>query len=96
MLARALRLRGLDVTTSQEQGLLGTSDREQLESARLAGRVVVTLDADFAALHHAGVDRAGIGYAEQGRRSLGDIIDLIVLAWEILDPDHMRNRLEYF
>ena len=41
-IAVGLRKRGIDVTTSQEVGLLGVSDLEQLAYARREGRVILT------------------------------------------------------
>jgi len=44
--ARGLRNRGIDVTTTVETGMSGASDEEPLAYALSAGRVMVTHDAD--------------------------------------------------
>lgn len=42
-----LRQRGLDVTTTPEENLLGVSDEIQLQFALSNGRVIFTQDTDF-------------------------------------------------
>ena len=41
-IAKGLRMRGIDVTTSPEKGLMGSSDEEQLAYALSQGRVIFT------------------------------------------------------
>ncbi|WP_165063725.1 DUF5615 family PIN-like protein [Paludisphaera rhizosphaerae] len=60
VIARELRKRDIDVTTSQEAGLLGTVDGEQIASALVDGRVLVTQDNDHLRLHAQGVAHSGI------------------------------------
>ena len=43
-IAKGLRMRGIDVTTSSEAGLMGASDKEQLAYALSQGRVIFTFD----------------------------------------------------
>ncbi|MHB8970692.1 MAG: DUF5615 family PIN-like protein [Pirellulaceae bacterium] len=45
--ARGLRLRGLDVTTTTDAGLVEATDEGQFQYAVQHGRVFVTHDADF-------------------------------------------------
>ena len=45
--AIGLRRRGVDVTTTQEIGLIRASDEKQLEFALTDGRTLVTHDEDF-------------------------------------------------
>lgn len=61
-LAEAVRLRGIDVTTTSDAGLVGAEDRDHLAFAAAAGRVVITQDVDFLKLHAAGEPHAGIAY----------------------------------
>jgi hypothetical protein len=93
-IAEALRRRTINVTTTPDAGLVGASDTAQLAFARATGRVMVTRDADFLALHRRGTPHAGIAYAHP-RRALGHIIQQLVLIWEVLEPDDMTNRLEF-
>src|SRR5262245_53021600 len=84
-LAKALRLRGIDVSTSQEAGLLGAIDPDQLAHAHAEGRVLVTFDADFVALHSSNLEHSGICFCRPGKRSIGGIADAIALFWEVYD-----------
>ena len=93
--AEGLRRRGIDVTTTPEAGLLAASDEEHLAFARRENRVVFTEDADFLRLHAAGTQHSGIVYCHQQSRSVGEIIRGLVMIWEILDSEDMRNRVEY-
>jgi hypothetical protein len=92
--ARALRQRGADVLTVPEAGLLGATDEEHLERARLEGRVLFTQDPDFLRLHAAGVDLAGIAYAAQGT-AVRDIIRGLVLIYQVLEEEDMQGHVEY-
>jgi len=69
-IARALRERGIDVTTSAEAQLVGARDIEQQEFSRESGRVILTQDSDFLRLHQAGYSHAGIIFASSGSRGI--------------------------
>jgi len=92
---RELRRMGIDVTTTWEAGLAGSSDIQQLRHASLQGRVIFTQDDDYLTHHAGGMPHAGIAYCHQGRRSVGEIIRGLTLIWEIYEPEEMRNRVEY-
>lgn len=94
-IAEGLRRRGIDVTTSQEVGLLGAPDPMQLAYAETESRVLFTHDDDHLTLHSQGVQHAGIAYCHRLRRSLGEIVDSLVLIWEVCEPDEMKNRVEF-
>ena len=53
--AAGLRRRGIDILTAQEAGQCGAADPDQLAFASADGRVVLTFDSDFVALHQSGV-----------------------------------------
>ena len=93
--AVALRRRGIDVVTATDTGLRGSSDSEQLSHAAAQGRVMVTHDSDFLALHEQGHRHAGIAYCHQGARTIGELITGLVLVYEVLDRDEMRGRVEF-
>ena len=57
-IARGLALRGVDVTTTTDAGLLGLTDEEQLAYGLRTGRVVLTMDDDLLVLHDSGVEHA--------------------------------------
>jgi predicted nuclease of predicted toxin-antitoxin system len=94
-IAAGLRQRGVDVTTTAEAGLLGAADQAHLDYARAEGRVIVTHDADFLRMHGANAEHAGIVYCGLQTRSLGELIRLVALIWQILEPGEMRGRVEY-
>lgn len=93
--ATGLRLRGIDVTTSREAGLLGAPDPIQLAHAHDDGRVFFTHDDDHLKLNARGVEHSGIAYCHRLRRSLGEIVDGLALIWDICEPQEMVNRVEY-
>jgi predicted nuclease of predicted toxin-antitoxin system len=93
--AVALRQRGIDATTAQESGLQGADDGSHLDLAREDDRVVVTNDTDFLRLHRQGVPHAGIAYFSDQSRSIGELIRMLVLMHEIVDPADMRGRVEF-
>lgn len=94
-IAAGLRLHGINLTTTPEAGLLRASDQEQLRFAAALGRVIVTHDADFLRMDAAGAIHAGIVYLRPEKRSLGEMIRLLVLVWELLEPEEMRGHIEY-
>ena len=94
-IADGLRRRGVDVTTTPEVGLLNASDEEQLAYALPQGRVVFTQDRDFLRLHASGVPHPGIAYCDKDTKSIGEIIAMLVLIWEVYEPEDMANRVEF-
>ena len=68
-IAEGLRRRGIDVTTTPEQNLMGATDKEQIAFAKAQQRVIFTQDDDFLKLHQANVSHSGITYCHQGSRS---------------------------
>lgn len=94
-IAEGLRRRGIDVTTSQEAGLLAAPDPVQLAYAKGQSRVLFTHDDDHLMLNAQGVDHAGIAYCHRLRRSIGEVIDGLELIWEVCEPEEMANRVEY-
>ncbi|RIK39149.1 MAG: hypothetical protein DCC58_15740 [Chloroflexi bacterium] len=93
--AEGLRRRGIDVVTATEAGLRSASDNEVIAHALTAGRVLVTHDDDFTAFHHQGVAHAGIAYCAPHRRSIGQLVEALVLIHEVMEAEEMVGRLEY-
>lgn len=85
----------MDVTTTPEAGLLRAKDEQQLEYSTSAGRVLVTHDEDFLKIAATGAHHAGIAYCHQGKYSLGELIEVLVLLWELCEPGGMLDRVEY-
>ena len=94
VIAKGLRMRGIDVTMSSEKELMGVSDEEQLAYALLQGRVIFTFDDDFLVLASMGLEHCGIIYSHQ-RQAMGKIISNLVLVWECLDSDYMYGNVEF-
>ena len=89
-----LRLRGVDVLTTKEAGMLGASDEEQLEFALREGRVLFTHDDDFLRIHAVGVVHRGIVYAHQ-ETPVREIIRGLTLIHQVLDAAEMKNHVEF-
>jgi predicted nuclease of predicted toxin-antitoxin system len=93
--AKALRRRDIDVLTSTESGLRGSPDATYLDWTLANGRVLVTRDADFLRLHQQQKPHAGIVYCEPPSRSIGEVVALLVLIYEVLEPADLVNRVEF-
>lgn len=91
---KGLRMRGVDVMTTKEAGMLGASDEEHIVFAKREGRVIFTQDEDFLKLHSKGFEHSGIVYADQ-RTPIGDIIRGLMLIYQVLDSDEMKNHVEF-
>ena len=91
---KGLRRRGVDVLTTQETGMLGAADEEQLALATNQGRVVLTQDEDFMRLHARKVNHSGIIYARQ-QTPIGDLIRGVMLIYQVLDASEMHNHVEF-
>lgn len=94
-IAKGLRQRGIDVTTTAEAGLLDAEDAQHVNFALAANRVIVTQDADFLRLHAEEISHPGIVYYSQGSRSIGEVVRFLALMHECLKDDEMRGRVEY-
>jgi hypothetical protein len=93
--AEGLRRRGIDVTTTPEAGLMSATDEQQAAYCLGEGRVLFTQDRDFLRLHAAGILHAGIAYCEKDTKSIGEMIQGLVLIWAVLEPEEMANRVEF-
>jgi hypothetical protein len=93
--SQGLRRHGVDVLTAQEAGRCGVSDADQLAFAASAGRVLVTFDTDYLALHQSAVTHAGVAWCQSQKYSIGQLIQALLLLHGVLDGDAMRNHVEY-
>ena len=94
-IAEGLRRRGFDVATAAEAGLLSAQDEEHLAFAASQRRVMMTHDSDYLRLHQVGIEHAGIAYCEPSRRTIGQVLRSLILIGEVLDPEDMRNHVEF-
>jgi predicted nuclease of predicted toxin-antitoxin system len=74
--------------------MIGASDEEQLALAIKENSVIFTQDNDFLKLHVKGVEHKGIVYCKQGKK-IGEMIRGLMLVYEILDMDDMKNHIEF-
>ena len=72
--ATGLRHHGIDVLTCQEAGRCGLPDTDQLAFSTVEGRVMVTFDSDFLALHNSGIAHEGIAWCPATKYSIGQLI----------------------
>jgi predicted nuclease of predicted toxin-antitoxin system len=94
-IADGLRRRKIDVTTTPEAGLISSSDEEQLRFAHSQGRVIFTQDSDFLKLHNSGFQHCGVAYCVKGSRSIGEILQGLILIWEVLEAEEIVGKVEF-
>jgi predicted nuclease of predicted toxin-antitoxin system len=94
-IAHGLRLRGIDVTTSTDAGLLGAADEAHVAFAMRDQRIIVTSDADFLRLARAGVDHPGIVYCVRGSRTVGYLVRRLCLLHDCMSPEEIYGRVEF-
>ena len=58
-------------------------------------RVLVTFDDDFLALDAAGIPHSGIVFSQASRRSVGELIENLALIASVIEPEEMRNHIEF-
>lgn len=98
--AHNLRVRGVDVTTTREEGRRGIPDPEQLEYAAQQGRVICTCNiGDFAQLHAEymvqGKDHAGIILIHQQQFSIGEQMSRLLRLMQSRSAEALVNNIEY-
>ncbi|MFQ5963779.1 MAG: DUF5615 family PIN-like protein [Candidatus Scalinduaceae bacterium] len=89
---KGLRLRGIDVLTTKEADMLGTTDEKHIAFAKKEGRIIFTQDEDFLKLHYKGFEHNGIVYTHQ-RTPIGNIVRGLMLIHQVLDSDEMKNHI---
>lgn len=94
-IAKGLRQRGIDVTTSLDAGLIAASDEEQLAYAKATARVIFTHDDDFLAMQGTHMPHPGIVYCIKRKRTVRQMIEGLVRIHETMESEQMRNRVEY-
>ena len=74
---------------------MGANDAAQLAFAASHGRVLVTHDADFLRLHAEGTIHAGIAYCLVGALTAGELLRRLVLIYDLLSVEEMKNQIEF-
>ena len=86
---------GIDAVSAQQMGLDATDDALVLSEARQLGRVIYTGDDDFLRINQTNFPHLGILYHHPLKYSIGQAIDAVATACQVLSPDEMRNRVEF-
>ncbi len=96
-ITQALRVRGVDVITADEDGADQTSDDEILERAAHLGRVLFTQDYDFLAIaaeyQAKGHFFSGAIYAHQAVAAVGVYIHDLEITAKICEPGELHNQV---
>jgi len=94
-----LRLRGVDVLTSQEDGTREVDDDVLLDRSTASGRVLFSQDKDLLReaqkRRQSGRPFGGIIYAPQLGVSIGQCIDDLELIAQCSEADEWLNRVDY-
>ena len=98
-ITRGLRLRDIDVLTSQEDQTDRFDDSALLDRATELGRVLFSMDKDLrreaAIRQRSGKRFSGVVAADELRITIGQCVDDLELIAKIYDPQGIQNRLEY-
>jgi len=99
-LVRALRVRGTEMVTANDVGLIALPDEKHLSWAAENGRVLYSFNvSDFMALHvsylAAGKDHAGIVLAQQQRYSVGEQMRRLLRLVEMKSAETMRSTVKF-
>lgn len=98
-ITEALRLRGVDVLTAQEDTAARLPDPDLLDRARRRERVLFSQDEDLLAeatrRQRTGAPFAGVVYAHQLRVNIGRCIRDLELIAKATEPGDWQNWVEY-
>lgn len=99
-LVRALRLRGVNVTTALDAGLISSADEEHLKHAIVSERTLYSFNvSDFMALHtsylEVGKPHVGIILGHQQRYSVGEQMRRLVRLVQMRSAESLRNKVEF-
>ena len=94
-IARGLKRREIDVTTSTDAGLISASDSQQIAYGLREGRVIFTQDDDFLVIASQTDDHAGVVFVKSGSPSIGEIVRFLSLLNDCSTNEDMRGRVEY-
>jgi predicted nuclease of predicted toxin-antitoxin system len=93
--AQGLLRRGFDITTTNEVGLRGATDEEQLAYALRESRVMISHDADMLRLASAGTPHAGLAYCHGQKYKVGQLVLKLLALASRLSPQAMDGRVEF-
>jgi predicted nuclease of predicted toxin-antitoxin system len=94
-----LRLRGIDVLTSQEDHTTQLADPDLLERASGFKRALFTQDRDFLRIasewQQTGRGFAGIIYGHQEEVTISQCVNDLELIAKVYEPEDLQDRIEY-
>ncbi len=97
VITQALRRRGVDVLTSQEDGTRESADEELLQRADALGRVLVSQDSDLLRIAHRWQNEnrrfSGVIFARQQGISIGQCAADLDLIAECCREDELVNQV---
>lgn len=98
--ARALRLRGVNVQTTNEAAMVGKSDEDQLVYATSVGRITYSFNVkDFQSIHEnwiaEGKSHAGIILSQQQRYGVGEQMRRLLKIVNTLTAEQIQDRIEF-
>lgn len=95
----ALRQRGVDVLTAQDDGAATMTDPELLARASSLQRVLVSQDTDLIVEARRRIADAepfaGVVYAHQLRLTIGQLVDELTTIAIAGEPEDLSNRVEF-
>lgn len=98
-ITQGLRMRGVDVLTSQKDETAQLSDPELLDRAKILGRVLFTHDTDLlreaVRRQQKGEGFAGLVFAHQLRITVGQCVHDLELIAKTSDAEDFANWVEY-
>lgn len=99
-LVKALRLHKIDVLTTNEAGMKGASDVEEIEFATSQNRAIYTYNVkDFLPLHYEflqnELNHSGIILGEQTRFGIGEQLRRLLRIINETNAEEMQNELEF-
>lgn len=99
-LVRALRARGVDVTTALESGMIERDDQIHLDFATAQGRVLYSFNVgDFYQLHtqylEQGKAHAGMILAQQQQYAVGAQMRRLLRLMAHITAEEMKSRVEF-
>ena len=92
-IARAARLRGMDITDSHTEGMLSQADIDQWKFCQAQGRILITSDADFLRIASTDPGHHGIVFCLTNR--IGAIVRKLELLATDVSPEAMRGHTEF-
>ncbi len=93
--AQALNRERLSAFTPTEAGTRGMTDPDLLAWCHVNGRVLVTHDRHFLKLHRNGAPHAGIAFCRTGTRSIGEIVESLLVIADAFTSASMVGRVEF-